>query len=756
MHYDARLHVRGSSLFVDDLPEPPRLLHAAVVTSPVARGELREVDASRALAMPGVAAVLTADDIPGENQIGTIIMDEELLATRELSYAGEPVALVLASSRRLSRRAAAAVRLEVQEERPVLEPREAFRLGLTVAPSTTLAIGDVERAFGESRTVIEGRADSGGQEHLYLETQAAMTVPGEDGRLLVHSSTQGPSYVQRVTARVLGESMTSVEVDVGRLGGAFGGKEDQATPWAVMTALGARLTGRPVKLVLERCEDMAWTGKRHPYTSDYRMGLDAEGRVIAWEVTYYQDSGSASDLSTAIMERTLFHATASYHVPNVRVTGHCCRTNRPPNTAFRGFGGPQAMFVMECALADAAGRLGVPVRELQERNLLSTGDLLPYGMAYEGDEVRRSWEELCRLYPPEEEAERVRALNAADPVVKRGTALMPVCFGISFTNTSMNQASALVHVYLDGSVGVSTGAVEMGQGVGSKLRLVAARTLGLDPSLVAVETTNTTRAANASPTAASTGSDMNGNAVRMACHAILERLRARAADLLGLPAEGSEAIVIREGAVLLDGEPTDLGWVELVAEAWKSRVSLSAQAHYATPGIHFDRETGRGRPFAYHVAGTAMVTVALDRLRGTCRVESVRVVHDCGESIDETIDRGQIEGGLVQGIGWMTMEELRCDGDGRLLSDSMATYKVPDILSVPEVTVHLLAGSGGGSGVYGSKAVGEPPFMYGIGAYTALLDALRAAGRKEASEHVSPMSAERLLSLLTGEVGEGP
>ena len=749
-HYDARLHVRGESLFADDLPQPEGTLHAAVFASPVAHGRLISLDRAEALVQPGVVRVVTAGDIPGENQIGNIIMDEKLLADELVHYVGDPLALVLAETPLAARRAAAMISAEIEELEPVLTAREAARRGELIAPPRTFSRGDAEKTFARCDYVVEGTAETGGQEHLYLETQSALCVPGEGGSLRITSSTQGPSFVQKVAARVLGVPIHMVEVDVLRLGGAFGGKEDQATPWAVMTALGAHLTGRPVKLVLRRRDDMALTGKRHPYTSDFRMGLDARGRILAWEVDYYQNGGAASDLSTSIMERTLFHCTGSYHVPSVRATGYCCRTNLPPNTAFRGFGGPQAMFVMEAALHKASIETGIPLLELQEMNLLSRGDTFVYGQSYQADDVRESWAGAMKLCDIREVKRSAGEHNDAGGRHRRGVSVMPVCFGISFTTTFLNQASALVHVYTDGSVGISTAAVEMGQGVNSRIRQVAAAELGIPVELTKVESTNTTRAANTSPTAASSGADMNGNAARMACREIRGRLLQVAADLLECPAD---ELSLADSMIVRGGEAIGLSWRELVVEAYRSRTDLSSHAHYATPKIHFDRATEKGEPFAYHVAGTAVTEVTVDCLLGTYRVDRVSIAHCGGTQLNPVVDLGQMEGGLLQGIGWITMEEHSWDEEtGHLLADALATYKVPDIDFAPRsVKVRFMQGEelADDVGLLGSKAIGEPPFMYGIGTWFAILDAMRSCASNADPGYVAPMTPERVLMALS-------
>jgi xanthine dehydrogenase large subunit len=740
-------HARGESLFIADLPDPAGTLHAAVLASPLAHGRITRLDTTAAAGMPGVARILTASDIPGANQIGGIVQDEPLLAEDVVHFVGQPVAVVVADTPRRARAGAAAIALELEELPAVFDPRAAAAAGELIVPSRTIACGDVDAAWGNCAVVVSGRADSGGQEHLYLETQAALTIPQGGGRLRILSSTQAPTAVQRIAARVLGLPMNAIEVDVARLGGAFGGKEDQATPWAVITALAARTLGRPVRIELERGEDMRMTGKRHPYSSDFRLGLAADGAILAYEATYYQNAGAAADLSPAILERSLLHASGSYVVPNLRVTAHSCRTNLPPFTAFRGFGAPQAMFVIESAITRAAEALGVDRVEIQRRNLLAAGDRFPYGMPAQQGHARRSFAELEERF----EVARVRAAAAAfnreHPLVKRGVALMPVCFGISFTSTFLNQAAALVHVYTDGSVSVSTAAVEMGQGVNAKIIAVAARSLGVDAGRISIETTNTLRVANTSPTAASSGADMNGRAAEMACLAIRDRLRAVAAELLGV---APEQVAIAGDRVLRDGAAVELGWERLVWEAYTRRVSLSAQAHYATPRIHYDRSREQGEPFAYHVYGAAMVEVTVDCLRGTCTVDRVCAVHDAGRSLDPLVDLGQLEGGVVQGLGWMTMEELLF-GDGRNLSDTLSTYKVPDILAAPAIEAVFLDDADNPHAVMHSKAIGEPPFMYGIGAYFALLDAMRAFRPDREAFFHAPMTPERILMFLHGD-----
>ena len=730
-------HLRGESVYVDDIPLREGTLHGAVFASPVAHGTLRSIDVTAALAVPGVVAVLTAADIPGENQIGGIVADEPLLAHGAVHFCGQPVALVLATRDDIARAAAALVRADIAPLPAVLDPREAARQGSFLVPSKAFVLGDVETAWAQCAHVFEGRADSGGQEHLYIETQGAYAYATEAAGVRIHSSTQGPTAVQRTVARVLGVPMHRIEVDVTRLGGGFGGKEDQATTWAVMAALGARHTGRPVKIVLHRMDDMRMTGKRHPYTSDYKIGLAADLRILAYEATFYQDGGAAADLSPAILERTLFHCTNAYFVPHTRAIAHSCRTNVVPHTAFRGFGGPQGMFVIEAAIAHAAEALGVDRAEIQRRNLLRDDDEFPYGQRATGCRARASWEALEASGTPAALRRDVDEFNAQSSTFKKGLALMPICFGISFTKTLMNQANALVHVYQDGSVGVSTGAVEMGQGVNTKMVQVAARALGIEPRRVRIETTNTTRCANTSPTAASASADMNGKAVQQACNAIRARLAAFTSG--------------RGGGTLPATFHDESEWKLLVRDAYFARVSLSEQAHYATPGVGFDWTTAKGSPFAYHVYGTAAIVARVDIMIGRYEIEAVHVVHDYGRSMNLIVDRGQAEGGIVQGIGWMTMEELVFDDQGRLRSNALSTYKVPDLYSAPRVLdVRALDIVGPESAILGSKAVGEPPLLYGIGAYFAIRAAVLAANPSATLPLSAPITPEKVLMALHG------
>ena len=497
-------------------------------------------------------------------------------------------------------------------------------------------------------------------------------------------------------------------------------------------------------------EDMRMTGKRNPYSSDYKIGLDENYSIIAYEASFFQNGGAAADLSPAILERTLFHATNSYYIPNVTVTAHSCKTNLPPNTAFRGFGGPQGMFVMEAAIDHAAKSLGIDATVIQRKNMLDDGNEFPYGQVVDGCEAKNCWDELEKRYDLAAIKKNITLFNEQNEFLKKGFSLMPICFGISFTNTMMNNARALVHVYSDGSVGVSTGAVEMGQGVNSKMIQVAETCLGISATKIKLESTNTSRVANTSPSAASSTADLNGKALLDACLQINERLFAFIKTLLNLPE--SDLVTIKEESVFVNDRETDLNWNTLIQRAFYNRINLSAKGHYATPVIYFDKTTEKGHPFAYHVYGTALTVTTVDCIRGTYTLDSVNAMHDFGTSMNNPVDLGQAEGGIVQGIGWMTMEEVVYNENGKLLSNALSTYKIPDIYSIPkEINVHFLNTDGSGMAIFKSKAVGEPPLMYGIGAYFAIRNAMLAFNPDASIAYSAPITPEKvLMGLYTG------
>ena len=742
---DSKTHTRGESVYLDDIPLLQGTLFGAAFGSPIAHGHIKNLDISIAEKIPGVVKIFTAKDITGENQIGGIVPDEVLFAEHEVDFCGMPIAFVVAETEDAARAAVKKIAVEIDPLPVVTDPREAQAKDQLIVPPRTFILGDIENAWKQCAYIFEGVAETNGQEHLYIETQGAYAIPQESGGVKIYSSTQSPRATQQASCKVTGLGMHQVEVDVSRLGGGFGGKEDQANAWAAMCALATYILKRPVKYSLHRMEDMVMTGKRHAYSSDFKIGLNKELKIIAYEATFFQNAGAAADLSPAVLERTLFHCTNSYFVPHVKAKAYSCRTHLPPNTAFRGFGGPQGMFVIESAIAKAAENLHIDASVIQKKNLLNTGDEYPYGQIAVS-EANRCWEKAETLYDVAAIKEEIKVFNAENALYKKGMALMPICFGISFTNTMMNQARALVHVFNDGSVTVTTGAIEMGQGVNTKILQVVAKVFSIGEDKIKIQTTSTHKIANSSPSAASATADLNGKATLMACNAIKERLLSVAADAMNVPVSEIE---LNDEKVCVKGVTCDWDWKRLVMAAFLKRVNLSEHAHYATPEIHYDKLKEKGHPFAYHVYGTAIVIVTVDCLRGIYEFDAVKMVHDFGDSMNTPIDRGQIEGGVVQGIGWMTMEELVFDKEGKLRSNTLSTYKVPDIYSVPKkIEIDALQPTQDNLAIFRSKAVGEPPLMYGIGAYFALRNAIKAFNPKAEIDFTAPMTPEKTLMAL--------
>jgi len=746
---DIHDHVKGRSIYLDDIPLIQGTLFARVFTSNVAHGRIIKLDISKARDLEGVHKVLISSDITGINQIGGIIDDEPLMAENIVDFIGMPIAFVLANSESIARKACKLIECEIEALEVITDPRIAFEKGALIIPSKKFILGDTESTWSSCSHIFEGKADVNGQEHVYIETQGAYTQPLEGGKIKVYSSTQGPTAVQRAISKVTGMEMHSIEVDVTRIGGGFGGKEDQANVWAALCALGTHITGRPVKYSLSREEDIYMTGKRHPYSADFKIGFDNKLKILAYEVTFFQNAGAAADLSPAVLERTLFHCTNAYFIPNVNAIAHCCKTNLPPNTAFRGFGGPQGMFVIECAIAIAAPKLNCKASDIQKANLITTGDVFPYGQLAES-EAETSWQQFEDRFDLKKMQQDVEKFNKENTHLKKGLAVQPICFGISFTKTLMNQARSLVHIYTDGSVGITTGAVEMGQGVNTKIAQVAAHIFSLPIDKIRIYSTNTTRIANTSPSAASATADLNGKATLMACEAIKERLKKVIISIADTKDQNSD-IEIRDGLVFLDSLETKITWQELISKAFEQRVSLSEHAHYATPDVHFDWSTGKGHPFSYHVYGTSVTQVTVDCIRGNYEIDFVKVVHDYGQSMNPMIDLGQIEGGIVQGIGWMTCEDVVYDEKGKLRSNALSTYKIPDIYAAPtEIDIIPLITDKENLAILQSKAVGEPPLMYGIGTYFAIENAIQSFNPTVPCRMNAPYTPEKVLLALYG------
>lgn len=730
-HLSGREHVTGRSWFIDDMPKPRGLLYVKILPSPVAYGRITKLETDAAKGLAGVQTVLTAEDIPGENQIGGIIKDEVCLADGEVHFAGEPVAVVAAESTEIAEAALKLIKLEIEEYEPVLTVKQALEKNKFVGPVRKIERGNVEAVFSNCPNYLEGVICNEGQEHFYLETQCALSVPEERGEITIYCSSQNPGEVQRMAASVLGFHQYQITVDIKRLGGGFGGKESQATPWACIAALATYHTGRPAEIRLTREEDMLYTGKRHAFENYYKAAFDNDGRILAYEVELNSNCGAVADVSTSVLERAMLHADNSYNIPNIRIIGRPCKTNLHPATAFRGFGGPQGIFAIESVLQRIADTLGLDPYDVRRNNIYKEGDIAPYGEKIHNAEHMAAILDKLRIDSQwDERRKRIAEFNTNQKYYKKGLGITPVKFGISFTAAHLNQGSALIHVYLDGSISITHGAIEMGQEVNTKIAQIAATNFGVPLSSIRIESNNTKRVANTSPTAASSGCDLNGNAVENASLQIMERLRKLTGKLYP-----QNEVHFESGYIypVTDSE-TDyssplLTFRELINKAYFERIDLSAHGFYATPGIYFDREAGQGNPFLYYVFGAAVSEVTVDLLTGHTSLDFVRIIHDCGSSINPEVDIGQIQGAFTQGFGWVTTEELVYSEKGKLLSSSPATYKIPTIGDLPEeFYVELLEGSVNEQGIKRSKAIGEPPFVYGESVFFAIADALRGTG----------------------------
>jgi xanthine dehydrogenase large subunit len=747
-HESAAKHVCGAALYVDDQPEPRALLHAFVRLSEHAHARITKLDVSAAAAAPGVAAVLTARDVPGVNDVGPASLGDPIFADGLVEYAGQSVFAVAADSIAHARRAAERAVVEYDVLPAILSIDAALEQKAFVLPTQVMRRGESAVALVAARHRLRGRHHVGGQEHFYLEGQVAMAIPGEDGDMRVMSSTQHPTEVQHLVARALKLPDHAVVCETRRMGGGFGGKESQASLVAAIAALLAQRTGRPVKLRLDRDDDMVLTGKRHDFRIDWDVGFDDEGRIEGIEFVLASRCGMSPDLSAAINDRAMFHSDNAYYLPNVTITSHRCKTHTVSNTAFRGFGGPQGMMGIEAVMDAIARHLRLDPLQVRRRNFYGKAErnITPYHMTVEDNVIPELVAELAQSSEYVKRRKQVAAFNAVNPWIKRGLALTPVKFGISFTLTRMNQAGALVHVYTDGSVQLNHGGTEMGQGLYVKVAQVVAEEFGVALDRVRVTATTTEKVPNTSPTAASSGSDLNGKAAQAAAHTIRERIAGVVAAEFGVPPDELE---FRDGEVRGGGH--SLPFTQAVRHAYEARVSLSSTGYYATPKLHYDTKVHRGRPFYYFAYGAAVSEVEVDTLTGEYALRRVDILHDVGCSLNPAIDLGQIEGGFVQGMGWLTTEELWWDRDGRLRTHAPSTYKIPAVGDVPaDWRVSIFAhGRNRENAIYRSKAVGEPPLMLGISVFHALRDAVAACGDvAEAADLDAPATPERVLMAI--------
>ncbi len=746
-HESARGHVSGSALYVDDVAQRRPMLEAWPVCSTHARARIKSRSAEKARRAPGVAAVLMAEDIPGHNNVGTSRSDEPLFASDEVLYHGQLIALVVGATVKECRAAAAMVEVQYEPMKPILGIEEAIAQGSWLTEPHLLTRGDADAALAASPHKLEGRVANGGQEHFYLETHAAWAEPGENGTLFVCSSTQHPSEIQAILSELLGVTRASIVVQAPRMGGAFGGKEVQGNTFAALAALAAVHTGEPVRLQLDRDLDMMVTGKRHPFLSTFSAGYDDEGKVLAVRADLVSDGGWSLDLSQPIIDRAIFHADNVYYLPAVRFTGRVARTNTTSATAFRGFGGPQGMLVMEEIMDRVARRLGLPPEVVRQRNLYHGSgptNTTHYGQEIGDNRLNAMWKQVYEQAEFERRRREVDEWNRAHERVKKGLSITGEKFGISFTLSTFNQGGALVLIYQDGTVQVNHGGTEMGQGLHTKVLGVAMRELGITAEALRIMPTSTDKVPNTSATAASSGSDLNGAAVKAACVTLRQRLAPVAAELLsrqtGAAVRAEDVVFAKgyvhdrppaEGARPAEGAPAAarIAFSQVCQEAYRRRISLSSTGYYATPGITWNWEKQEGRPFYYFACGAAVSEVEVDGYTGMHRVLRTDIVHDVGESLNPGVDRGQIEGGFVQGVGWLTREELLWDAEGRLLTHSASTYQIPAFSDAPlEMRITMLPRAAQPGTIHGSKAVGEPPLMLAFSVREAIRDAIASFG----------------------------
>ncbi|GAB4336989.1 MAG: xanthine dehydrogenase molybdopterin binding subunit [Leptolyngbyaceae cyanobacterium] len=751
-HESAAHHVTGKAIYTDDQRQPSGMLSLYPVLSPHARARILSIDPSAAQAVEGVVTILTAADIPGENDTGPILQDEVLLPVDEVSYWGQAVVWVVGETEEAARLGAAQVRVEYDPLPPILTIQEAIAQNSFIGSPLTIHRGDPAALVEEVDHWLEGEVAMQGQDHFYLETQTSWVIPDGEGHYHVYASTQHPTETQVILARVLGIPANQIVVTCLRMGGGFGGKESQANPMAAAAAIAAHKTGCPVRVKLERHHDMIMTGKRHGFLGRYKVGFTAEGELIALEATLYADAGWSMDLTSPVLQRAMCHIDNAYYIPYLEVRGLMAKTNKVSNTAFRGFGGPQGMVVIEEIVDRVARHLGLPPEVVRERNFYrGTGETntTHYGQEIYDNRIDRVWQEVKTNSRFAERQAAIAEFNQTHPYQKRGLAITPVKFGISFNKTVYNQAGALILVYTDGSIQLNHGGTEMGQGLHTKMLQVAARALGVRIDRFRMMPTSTDKVPNTSATAASSGSDLNGQAVKDACETIKTRLAPVAARMLNLNAP--EDLVFEDDWIYPATYPQlRIGFEAVVQQAYSDRISLSATGYYRTPHIHWDAVAGKGRPFYYYAYGAAVSEVEVDGFTGTFKLRQVDIVHDVGESLNPLVDQGQVEGGFVQGMGWLTMEELVWDDQGRLRTFAPSTYKIPTISEIPEqFNVHLLERAAQNGVIYGSKAVGEPPLMLALSVREAIRAAVAAFGDHPQSVPLaSPATPEATLMAI--------
>lgn len=755
-HDSSKGHVTGESIYIDDMPFQKNELLVDFVGSPLAHAKIISVDTEAARKVPGVVGVYTYKDLGGINRFGPILQDEVLLCEDHATFIGEPIVVVAAENRKALRRAKLAVKLELEPLQPILTIDAAIAADAYIDRTYKIERGNVEDALKNAPHLLEGTVYIGGQDHFYLESQVALVVPGEYDQLVIHSSTQAPSEVQQVAAKVLGLQQNQIICICKRMGGGFGGKESQATHPAVMAALVALKTKRPARITYNKDDDMRFTGKRHPFQNNYTVGFDENGVILGLRAALYADGGAANDLSTAVLGRAMTHLDNAYFIPAAEIVGRICRTNYPPNTAFRGFGGPQGIATMENIIEEIAMYLRKDALEVRRANCYGIEDrnTTPYGQLVVNNTLPALFQQLAETSDYANRVAKVRDFNSKSKTHLRGISMSAVKFGISFTNKFLNQANALVNIYLDGTIQVSTGATEMGQGVNTNIKMLVADEFSIDPDWVITMPTSTEKNNNTSATAASSATDLNGSAAVNACQKIKQTLAECAANYFASKETGigayPEQIVFQNGFVYDKRRPhNSVSFRELVGMAYRERRSLGERGYYATRGIDFDWIAGKGSPFLYYTNGVAVAEVLLDRFTGQMKVERLDVLMDIGKSINPGINLGQITGGFVQGMGWVTTEELRYDAQGELLSHSPTTYKIPNVHDIPDEFYINTIENDNTVNVRGTKAVGEPPFCLGLSVWTAVKNALSFVSGDEIARLALPATNQEILSRLT-------
>ncbi len=747
-HESAELHVTGKAIYTDEQRLPAGMLSVHPVMAPHAKAKILKIDHSAAAEVEGFVTVITAADVPGTNNTGVIVHDEILLPTDEISYWGQAVVWAVGETDDAAREAASRIKVDYEPIEPILSIKDAIAKDSFHSKLPPIKRGDAQSALSTSAYTLSGEVSMNGQDHFYLETQASWVIPDGEGNYQIYSSTQHPTETQIIIGRVLNLPSNQITVTCIRMGGGFGGKESQANPYAAIAAITARKTGRPVRVKLKRSHDMTLTGKRHGFLGTYQVGFSQTGKITALDVDLYADGGWSLDLSPPVLLRAMLHVDNAYYIPNLEVRGAIANTNKVSNTAYRGFGGPQGMVVIEDIVDRIARTLNLAPELVRERNFYyGSGETntTHYGQEIFDNRLDRVWSEAQTQSNFSERKYAIAQFNQSHRYKKRGIAVTPVKFGISFNKTQYNQAGALVHIYTDGSIQLNHGGTEMGQGLHTKMLQVAATTLGVNIDRIRMMHTSTDKVPNTSATAASSGADLNGQAVKNACETLRARIATVAAQLLELDTPGD--LVFEDDWIYCRTYPSArIEFDKVVKEAYGYRVSLSATGYYRTPNLSWDAETGKGRPFYYFAYGAAVSEVEVDGLTGMFKLRQVDIVHDVGESLNPLVDRGQIEGGFVQGMGWLTMEELVWDAQGRLRTDAPSTYKIPTICEIPEAfTVHLLQRAAQDGVIYGSKAVGEPPFMLALSVREAIRSAIAAFGQVDSVSLSSPATPETIL-----------